>query len=556
MAKQRKQTTTATKAVSDANWGNAGTTGANAGLTIESVYATDQALAPREAYHLSVDLQTAISAIARPLSQGKLRFFHRRSGDEITGGNLVQFFVRPCPGYTQCSLIRDLTTWWNLKGEMALSRVRDGKDQSAGMYPLDPFRLRPLEPTTPKTLEHVRTWQYHWDDGVTVNMASDDLVLVKNFNPTSAVRGAPPVLSVVGEISAAYEGVSYNRRFFLNDAVPSHVVVLRNITDPKKITQYKDEYLSFFSTRTGKSHKALVVGSTGPDADVEIKPLGDNKRDVQFANLINLSTERIMRAYMVPPLHGGMWDKTRFDSIAEQNRAFAEMNLMPAAEHVSQFLQVVLDRFGRGFSTERGSGGGKRLTRRMSDQFEKARAERDGDVVVLLDIDHLPIIADLKAQKLDYAQKLQSTFKLTPFQAAQEVGYDIEENEANRMVWVQNTEVAVDPDEPVAPQPVAQEPNEADDTGDDVDADPETVDAAKEIIRQYRKLVLACLDAGRVFKLSEADALNTIKSQRLHEQIRADYIEVKRIIGAGGDAKAAVKQYLNRTYNRAFYKTL
>jgi hypothetical protein len=267
-----------------------------------------------------------------------------------------------------------------------------------------------------------------------------------------------------------------------------------------------------------------------------------------------------MRLYKVPPVHGGLWDKANFDSVDAQNEVFAETVLMPSAEHMSQYLQLIVDRW---YGSSNNVTGVKHVSRAVKKAFEKASAERpESQIIVILDIDHLPIISKLKAQKLGYAKDYQATFKVSPLEAAEEVGIEIEANDANQQVWVTTTET------PYVAQPEPADETEPQDILDDSEVPPEDEDLiaekrqhARQISRSYRKLVLDKLDEGRVFRLEEADSLNTINDETLKRQFRLDYVKIKEMNVAGkitnapiNDTKVAAKEYLNRTYDRQFFK--
>jgi HK97 family phage portal protein len=538
------------KAVSDVDWSGGGT-GVSSAFSATAIRAIDKTLSPQDAYALSIDLRAAINARNEPLSHGKIRLFYKRSGDEIIGGELFQMLQNPCPAMSQSAFIYEVGSWWDLAGEMVVGTIMDDKDIPAGIYPLNPFRLTVQTPNPAKTLSSVKQWRYNWENGIQVFYGAESIVLQKNFNPLSSVRGLPPILAGTNEISASYESMAYNRRFFSNNAEPSHIVNLPNVTDPKEIEAFKQEYLSNYSIRTGNSHKVMFVGGS----EVRIEAISQAVKEASYLGLQTLTSDKIMRLYKVPPVHGGLWDKAKFDSVGEQNKVFAETVLMPSAERTSQYLQLIVDRFFRIGNHK--SITPKHLSKSMKGLFEKASSERpDSDIIVILDIDHLPIISELKSQKLAYAKAFQETFKVSPFEAAEEVGIEIEKNDANQKVWVTSTEQPfIEPTvEPVVETEPTEVPDDSEIPAEDEEITAEKRQQAKAIVRGYRKMVLEKLEQGRVFKLSEADLQNTLGDVTLKMQFRLDYLAIKRLVEAGGDTKAVVKEYLNKTYNRQFYK--
>lgn len=547
MAKKAKKTID--KSITDADFSSGGS-GVSSAFSVTALRAIDKTLSPADAYALSIDLRAAIHARNEPLSQGKIRLFYKKSGDEIVGGDLHQMLLNPCPAMSQSSFIYELGSWWDLAGEMVVGTIMDDKELPAGVYPLNPFRLTVQQPLPARHLAAVQKWRYSWENGVQVTYGAESICLYKNFNPLSSVRGLPPVLAGTNEISSSYESMAYNRRFFTNNAEPSHIVNLPNVTDPKEIEAFKMEYLSNYSIRSGNSHKVMFVGGS----EVRIEQISADVKEASYIGLQQLTSDKIMRLYKVPPVHGGLWDKAKFDSVSEQNKVFAETVLMPSAERTSQYLQMIVDRFFRSATNK--SITPKKLSKSIQKAFDKAVYERpDSDIIVILDIDHLPIISELKTQKLAYAQAFQDTFKVSPFDAAEEVGIEIAPNAANQKVWVASTETPYVEAPEVVNEPEPTElPDESEIPAEDEDVLAEKRQNARSIVRSYRKLVLEKLDAGRVFKLEEADLQNTISDSTLKQQFRFDYLAIKRLNDAGGDVKANVKKYLNETYGRKFFR--
>ena len=334
-----------TKSVADVSWGSA--VGWQ-NLTVEGMRALYKSLTPAESYQLSVDLQAAIKARAQ-VAHAKLRFFHRKSGEEIIGGPLVDLMRRPAPGWTTYRFIRDVISHWHMTGEIAISvleagdNLTDDKENAfprvAGLYPLSPLRLSLQDPVLANDATEVKQWRYMWPNGVITIYGQRNLIFAANFNPLSHVRGMAPVLAGVNEISASYQAIKYNHQFFSNDAMPNHILVLPNGTSQQDKEAFKNQYLAMHSTYGGQAHKVMVIeGGEG----MEVIPLEQQVKEGHFTGLMTLTAERIMRLYAVPPVVGGLWDKTKFDSVDVQREVFLNDALMPDMEMLSQVLQTQL----------------------------------------------------------------------------------------------------------------------------------------------------------------------------------------------------------------------
>jgi HK97 family phage portal protein len=555
MPKVSKRTSTKqlSKSIADVNWGG---TGSTATMTVEGIKAIVNNLSPSECYQLSIDVRSAITPIATNASKAKLSIFDRKSGREITGGDLYDLLKRPAPYWSTPSFVQENVSHFCLAGEMAVSVLMRGNSEVSGMVPLNPFRLSLNEPTVPNERSEIVSWRYVWPNGKVSIIPADQVLFEKNFNPLSQVRGSPPILSGVQEVSASYQAIRYNSLFFQNNCLPNHILVLPAGISAKDKEAFKEQYVGMHSTYRGSAHKVMVVeGGEG----LEVLPLEQTVKGGQFLDLQRLSTERIMRLYKVPPVIGGMWDAAKFDSVDAQRETFAEETLMPVMELFSQMLQSQLvDPHFKGSRIERAND--KPVLRKyMKGLYERAMDERsDSDIVVLLDPDTLPIISKIKQGRVGYAKELQETFKITPLRAAEECGFDFEANEANELVWHTTTELPFTPPQKQEPEEqAAEQPAEPADEPDDEQAKSQAENYHK-FFRSFRKLALSKLDNNKLFLLADADALNTTKDGVIHDQIRHDHHQLNRIYKLEQDAekrKSLVRSFFNK-HDRKFCRKL
>jgi HK97 family phage portal protein len=529
-------------------------------ISAKALQAIDRTLGPAEAFALSIDLQSAQSAITNQFFKVPVRLFYARSGDEIETGDVVDFFRRPAPNYTTGAWLSELVNWKGLYGEIAASVLQAGKGK-INAVPISPGRLAFQTPTNPRVLGDIQQWRYIWPNGTIDIINSDSLVYWKNFNPMSPVRGLSPVLAGVNEISAGYEAVAYNKRFFSNNAEPSHIVVLPDAISPEDKEAFEKEYMAMHSTYSGQSHRVMFVSGT----NVEVKPISTQIKDAQFQVLQQMVTAKIAQLKKIPAAEMGVYDKTRFETIDAEREMFFENTLLPESELLTQVLQhQIVDRYFTNTKTTRA--GGKKLSKSLMHRVEKARVEQgDSEILVVLDMDALPIALKVKQSKLAYAVNYQQAFKVSPRAAAEEIGIEIEETPANQQVWVQSTEAPyVDPavaaqqaqDIAAAAQPDQVDANEPQEP-DEQQASETDKSAAKSFAKAVRKLWLDAFDAGKLPKLADADKLNTSGNEKIMRQIRLDYVALKQIKSDDlEDRKDSVRSYLNKTYSRAFYRSL
>ena len=75
---------------------------------MEGIKAISNSLTPAEAYQLSIDVQSAISAIVNQIAKAKLRLFYKRTGEEIVDGQLYRMLKNPAKGWTTSAFIKEI----------------------------------------------------------------------------------------------------------------------------------------------------------------------------------------------------------------------------------------------------------------------------------------------------------------------------------------------------------------------------------------------------------------------------------------------------------------
>lgn len=548
-----KKTTKASikKGVADSTFGSQLTSNSVAPKATKNMA---RSLTPIEAYELCSSVRSAIRARNEPFGQIKIRLFLRSSGAEITGGEAVEFWTKPNPSQYGTAFLQAISSWNDLAGERSCW-VRPGPDGKQLAHVLNPFSLKVMGTEPPAVIEEIKQWQYTWENGKYQTITPDQVVFEHDFNPSSLVRGNSPLIAVVNSITASYQAQRYIKAFFSNNSRPSSIINV-DTDNPDLVEPFKKEYLSAMQ---GEGNAWMSFFTYGKKVD--ITPIEAPLSDSPFQQLILNVRDEVAGLYMVPPLHGGMWDKTRFDSIRDQNRFFFESVWLPRLAVIQAYSQRMMDeqlKFSSVTSSKKAV-----FTKSMADKFDKAKLEAKSDIVIVLDCDHIPAISELKQQKIMYAQQLMDTFKITPAEASIEVGLDLNLNKAADMVWFKSDQKYIDttipakptdntPSDATPPSANANATTEAPKTAQDNAADsavvddiPET-DNLKSFYRALRKLTLEKSDNGERWTLNEADNLakqHECFSATLYTQIRRDFVALSELTKAKD--KDGIKKYFN-----------
>jgi len=510
-------------------------------------------LTPVEAYSLSAAVRTCINARNEPYNQVHIRLFDK-SGRELLSGEAFDFIKAPNPGQNGNEFIRAIASFCDISDER-LALIQPNKDGTKSCYALNPLSAWISSPVLCRLPELIQKWNYIWNQGAQFTYNAEDIVFSAEWNPSSPVRGSSKLYTLVNSIQASYQAERYIRAFFSNNAIPASIVNVE--TDNQDLVEpLKREFLS---AHQGEANAFRMLFTAG--AKVTVDSLEQPLNEAPFQQFIDNVKSTAASIWMVPPLHSGQFDKTRFDSTREQDDFFYGSVWLPNVEKTQRFVQMIIDKHYRYSTGDRKT---LRMSKSLSEKFEKAKASSDSDIVVILDCDHIPSVSRLKLHKLEYAQKLQDTFHMTPAESALEVGLDLELNDAANLVWYNTSQKFVEhvkgdlvPITPIStatkPENDATEPvlpdeaEELESQGTDDNApNEEQVDSVKAMFRDLKKLTLDLMDKGQKWSLNDAYTLAKKHNCYLPgvvKAIRSDFLFVK-------DAdKDSIKKHFNKKIN-------
>ncbi len=545
---------------------------AESATSIAGIQAMSKSLTPQQCYELSIAVRSAIQAIATNISKAELRFFSRKTGEEIVDSEINNFFSNPNTQLSQIQLIVEIVSWYNISGEFALGILTDKSNKPLGLQVLNPFRLSvSYDNILPSTLADVKSWVYQWDNGTQTVFNRASVVFAKNFNPYSAVRGLPPLLTGVNEISSSYYASRYNKQFFENGCIPSHILVLPKGTPKAMRDDIERRYLEQYSIYQGNAQKVMVVSGD----DIKIQTLDDQPKDAQFLEMSKWNNAQVAQLYKVPASTMGIYDKARFETANIERKMFFEDTLLPQMNLISETFQTqIIDRYFPFVNTPKRKTA--KLTKTMEKLFKQASiANPKSDVIVILDPDTVPIMSEIKKDYIAAVKSMATDMQMSVNEAADFMGMDIPYSPARDRIYVPSnfTLVANTPEDLVAPQanpaPVQPEtevpqPIESEEVTDDAIEDQDeqdtekslTQDMVKSFVREYRKLVLTASDSDELFSLEDADTLAEKHQMngKMKTLIRKDYLDLSKQLKDSQDKKRTIKDYFNLK-NRAWIKS-
>jgi HK97 family phage portal protein len=499
------------KSIHDAVWSPVGSSNTN-GLSLSGVAGSDKDLTPVQCYAYSIPVYAAVNAIARNASKAKIRLFSRSGDEEILGGPAYELLQKPAPYLSSSAFLHYWFSWINILGEFNALKKLDERGYPKSMFPLDARRLQIEQPTRPpETPEDVSTWKYWWPSGRSQEIPANRLVHEAFFNPEDCVRGLSPMLVGGPLVTTGHHALAYNKSFFENFAIPSHIVVMPEGVPKQQRDDFERKYLSMYQGYKN-SHKAFVAYGS---KDIKVEQLEQPFQDGQFMDMLRWAVMQVGMLLKVPAIEMGIYDKTRFDTAAEERKLFVESTLMPQMQMVGESLQmqVVDPHFAFSATSTRRKA---KFTKAMDEQYEQAKTDRPGsEIIVLLDADALPIMNSVNLMKVEQAKGLIENLHYSAKEAIDYVGLDGPERKEREDVWIDSKLVNITHPEfnhklQPKPEPAAKpsggakpKPKPKELTA----AQKAQVKSAEKFIRKLRKLTMEHVERGFLWGLDEADEL-------------------------------------------------
>jgi HK97 family phage portal protein len=544
-------------------WGGGGTRAANeAGLSVTARSTSGRQLSPAEALAESIAVSAAVNAIANDHSSCTIRLF-THTGREIVGGPCYELFQRPCP-MLRMSVARwlgDVSRWYNTFGELALDMgmMRDAGGRPTQLIPLSPEYLHVDRPTpgTIRSRADVQVWRYDHADGTKAYIRDDYLCHERMFNPNAkSVRGLSPLTTGMMAASTGVAAERYNKDFFDNGGIPSHLIVLPEGTSQRDREAFKRQYYAEYGTRRSNAHKVFVVAGS---KDVKFESLEEPFQDGAFMEMQREITMKIAQLYHVPAIVMGIYDKTRFDSADQEREVYLEHTIEPQAKIIGEAFQTqIVEQYFR-FSDITTTGGKKiqQFPRGVQKQFDKAQAERRGNIILIVDTDALPLKHKVIAAKTEQAKLIREAYGVS-FKAV-ERWMDVDFGEDHKVrdeIFIKNDQVCIsDPKLNEAILPGVKPEGGAGDKKPEANADstakpakgvhtdPDALRVVERLVRKLRRPTYDAVEKGAMWSLAEADEIAA--DEALKPAVRKLRHGLRMAVRGAVDPVAASKKFLN-----------
>jgi len=140
-------------------------------------------------------------------------------------------------------------------------------------------------------------------DGNEIKFSPDQII---HFSLTNlgSVYSIPPTYPLLDDIATLLSAKHYAGKFFENGGIPNNIFVIKNGRglEDRNYQVLKTEIREMRNKKNWQKNLVLT-------GDVEVQKLNEFNKDLEFRNLIELMTHRLLMAYGVPPIRLGIIDK-------------------------------------------------------------------------------------------------------------------------------------------------------------------------------------------------------------------------------------------------------
>ena len=247
----------------------------------------------------------------------------------------ARLLERVNPWYTRADLWRATETYLCLWGS-AFWAIERGEDGEPELWPLRPDRMAVI----PDRRRYVRGFVYR---GEVENVAytPEEIVWLRYFNPLEELAGLSPLAPARLSADMGHEGLRFNRHLLRNSARPDFMLLTNHELNDAELEDFYERWEQRYQG-AGNAHRPAVASAVR-----DVKTLGLSHRDIDFIQGLRWSLEEVSRAYGVPKLLLGDFERATYANVQASERMFWRNTVVPEARFLEdQMNRALLPKLG------------------------------------------------------------------------------------------------------------------------------------------------------------------------------------------------------------------
>ncbi|MGA5435470.1 phage portal protein [Streptomyces cellulosae] len=281
-------------------------------------------------------LFAVVAKISESLAGVRWRLYRKQKpgamdGDraEVTQHQALKVWGRPNKFMSGQRLVETFSQHQLLTGEAWLVAERATPTAPpTGLWPVRPDRMCPVMDHD----EFIVGYEYIAPGGERVPLDDNVVMCMMRPNPADPFRGIGPVQSLMAHIDAARYSAEWNRNFFLNSAQPGGVIEVESTLSDRDFqrltTQWNEQHQG-----VSAAHRVAIL-----ENGTKWVPNSYTRRDMQFAELMEIGDDKILKAFAFPKFMQGIVDDVNRANAEASEYIFAKWTLVPALERIKDCL--------------------------------------------------------------------------------------------------------------------------------------------------------------------------------------------------------------------------
>lgn len=235
--------------------------------------------------------------------------------------------------------IQKITGQYCLYGEIFIQKMVTDMGQLRGTRLPDSIKVLSPQYMTPLVVDNsIDSWTY----GMTskgqqsLNIPSNQLIIIKDFNPYLPYRGLSPIKVILDQLKIENSSSKYQISLFENDAMPGLVLEYDKTLNPDQRNQIRQAWEA--RHKGSKNVRKMAILEGGMKANM----LAMSPQDMQFDSITNAIEQQIIGTWRVPKAMFGHTDGLNYATFLGQLRVFWEMTIIPIVSKIESSLNSSL----------------------------------------------------------------------------------------------------------------------------------------------------------------------------------------------------------------------
>lgn len=281
-------------------------------------------------------LFSVVAKISEALAGVEWRLYRKRPPTgtetrrkEVLRHPALEVWMHPNRHMSRQRLVETFSQHHALVGEAYLvpARITDG-GPPVELWPVRPDRMNPV----PHPDDFISGYEYAAPSGERVPLGVEDVICIMRPNPNDPYRGLGPVQALMATLDGARYSAEWNRQFFVNGAEPGGVLSVDGSLSDRDFQRLNYQWNEQHKGVSAAHRVAILENGVTWTAN------SFTRRDMQFAELMEISDDKILRAFGMSKFMIGIIDDVNRASARAAEYVFGRWTLVPALERIKDAL--------------------------------------------------------------------------------------------------------------------------------------------------------------------------------------------------------------------------